>query len=243
MNMNPAKYVLPLFVGCFLLLLSTGALLAQPCYGGSCYGGSAIPSNELGVRVGSLTDASTVGGAYSGNAATHIGFLNGIHYKRYQSRGAFRLQVGYTRYEIDEITDCPNCFRTDGLVQQVMFKAGYEWFTFFGPLEPYAGLDFAVGLGKYEGETFTYGTNPSDFMEYTDQRKKRGFGFAPVIGMRFYLSSYLSLGAETTFEAMLYNRDVNISNLNTDNSSIRAQRNKWEGVYHPVSWISLNVLF
>lgn len=243
MNMNSGKYIIPLMVGCFFLLFSAGSALAQPCYGGSCYGGSAIPSNELGVRIGSLTDASSVGGAYFGDAATHVGVLNGIHYKRYQSRGAFRVQLGYTRYEVDEITDCPNCFRTDGVAQQIMFKAGYEWFTFLGPLEPYAGIDAAIGLGRYEGETFTYGSNPSEFMEYTDQRSRRGFGFAPVVGLRFYLSPYLSLGAETTLEAMMYNRDVTISNLNTENTSIRGQRNSWETTYHPLSWISLNVLF
>ncbi len=243
MNMNSTKFFYAFVLGCVFTLLGSGTLLAQPCYGGSCYGGGSIPSNELGVRLGSLTDASSIGGVYSGDAATQIGFLNGIHYKRYQTRGAVRLQLGYTRYNVDQVTDCPNCFRTDGVVQQVMFKAGYEWFTFFGPIEPFAGLDFAVGLGSYEGETFTYGTNPSEFMEYTDVRTKRGFGFAPVAGFRVYVSPYLSIGVETTLEAMLYNRDVTISNLDTENSTIRAQRNQWEAIYHPINWLSMNVLF
>ena len=241
--MNSTKYLVPILVGCFFLILSTGNALAQPCYGGSCYGGGSIPSNELGVRLGSLTDASTIGGAYVGNAESQIGFLNGIHYKRYQTSGAVRVSLGYSRYEVDEITDCPNCFRTDGVAQQVMMKVGYEWFTFFGPLEPFLGMDFAVGLGKYDVETFTYGSNPSEFMEYSDVRTKRGFGFAPVAGLRCYLSPYLSLGVETTVEAMMYNRDVSISNLSTENSSIRYQRNAWEAIYQPINWVSLNVLF
>lgn len=241
--MKLGKNISSLFLGFVLVICFGGSAWAQPCYGGSCYGGSGIPSNEIGVRLGHLSDGSTIGGVYSSKHETFLGFLNGLHYKRYQSNGAFRTQFGYNQYNIDELSSGPSPFKTEGKVEQIMLKMGYEVFTFIGPFEPFIGLDFAVGLGKYDGKTYTYGINHAEFMEYTDQRTRRGFGFAPVAGLRCYLGPYLSLGAETTFEAMLYNRGTNISDLNLENPSIQSQRNSWEGTYHPVSWLSLNVLF
>ena len=226
-----------------LLLFAGNTLFSQACYGGSCYGGSGAPANELGVRLAGLTNSSLAGGRFVPSQGLHLGMLSGIHYKRYQSVGAVRTQVGYVGYEVDEITDCPDCIRTDGKVSQWNFKVGYEVFTFFGPLEPYAGLDAVLSLGKYEGETFTYATNPQEFREYTEVRNKRGFGVAPVAGLRCYLGPFISLGAETTFEAMLYNRQTIVSDLNTERSTINQQRNFYETTFHPVSWLSLNVLF
>jgi|GEM_PF-2171707 len=241
--MKSGKNFRALLLGLVGVVCFAGSALAQPCYGGSCYGGSGIPSNEIGIRLGHLSDASSLGGLYSAKHESFLGFLNGIHYKRYQANGAFRAQFGYTQYNIDELSTGPNPFRTEGKVEQIMLKAGYEFFTFLGPFEPFIGLDFAVGMGSYEGRTYTYGLNHSQFMEYTDQRTRRGFGFAPVAGLRCYLGPYISIGAETTFEAMLYNRYNNISDLNLEEPSIRSQRNAWETTYHPVSWLSLNVLF
>ena len=215
----------------------------QACYGGSCYGGSGAPSNELGVRIGGLTNSSTDGGFYSAEHAQHLGFFGGAHYKRYQRVGAIRTAIGITHYDIEKNLDCPDCIRTDGEVNQVKVRLGYEWFTFFGPVEPYAGIDAVAAFGKYEGETFTYGETGSDFWQYTEVRNKRGFGFAPVVGFRFYLGSYASIGAETTFEAMMYNRKTLVSDLNVERTTINMQRNYWETTFHPVSWLSLNVLF
>lgn len=216
---------------------------AQACYGGSCYGGSGAPSNELGVRLGGLTNSSTDGGYYSADNAMHLGFFGGAHYKRYQRVGALRTAVGYTHYDIEELENCPDCIRTDGEVNQVKFRLGYEWFTFFGPFEPYAGIDAVVAFGKYEGETYVYGDTDVPFWQYTEIRNKRGFGVAPVVGMRFYLGSYASIGAETTFEAMFYNRKTLVSDLNVERSTINMQRNYYETTFHPLSWLSLNVLF
>ena len=226
-----------------LLAFTSSTLLAQACYGGSCYGGSGAPANELGVRLIGLNNQSLAGGRFVPDQSLSLGFLNGIHYKRYQSVGAVRTQVGFNRYSVDEIEGCPDCIRTDGEVSQWKFKVGYEFFTFFGPLEPYAGFDAVLALGKYEGETFTYGSNQQDFWEYTEVRNKRGFGFAPVLGVRCYVGSFVSLGAETTFEALLYNRQTIVSNLNTERTTINQQRNFYETTFHPVSWMSLNVLF
>lgn len=232
------------------LVLAFAALLfsyqnssAQACYGGSCYGGSGAPSNELGVRLGGLTNSSTDGGFYSADQLLHVGFFGGVHYKRYQSVGAVRTALGYTHYDVETVDDCPNCIKTEGEVNQVKVRLGYEWFTFFGPFEPYAGVDMVAAFGKYEGETYTYGQTGSDFWSYTEIRNKRGFGFAPVVGLRFYLGSYASLGVETTFETMLYNRKSLVSNLNTERSTINMQRNYYETTFHPLSWVSLNVLF
>ncbi len=226
-----------------LLGLGTQTVFGQACYGGSCYGGSGAPANELGIRLAGLTNSSMAGGRFTPNKGLHLGFLSGIHYKRYQTVGAVRAQVGYAGYDVDETTDCPDCIRTDGRVDQWNFKLGYEFFTFFGPLEPYAGFDAVLSLGKYEGETFTYGSNQQDFREYTEVRNKRGFGFAPVVGLRCYIGPFISIGAESTFEAMLYNRQTLISDFNTERPTINQQNNYYETTLHPVSWLSLNVLF
>lgn len=229
--------------GIGLFLISSTTLIGQACYGGSCYGGSGSPINELGVRLTSLIDASTAGGYVSPNNALELGIMDGLHYKRYQQYGALRTSIGLTRYEIESNDNCPDCLITDGNVQQVKAKIGYEWFTFFGPIEPYAGFDAVVAFGKYEGETFGRGTGAMADVDYTEIRRKRGFGLAPVVGLRVYVASFVSIGAETTFEAMMYNRETLISNFTSEGTPINRQHNYYETTFHPVSWLSLNILF
>ena len=109
--------------------------------------------------------------------------------------------------------------------------------------EPYAGLDALVALGKYEGGTWSHGSNPDPFTESTEIHHKSGLGIAPVVGFRFYLGGFVSIGAETTFEAALYTYKTAVSELSPDPSILNSQQRYGEALFHPVSWLSVNVLF
>ena len=178
----------------FALLLGFSASTAQA----QCYGASQSV-NELGIRLGSLTNAASEGGIYIGDKAAHLGALNGLHYKRYGTYGAFRTSLGLTRYDYEARRGCPDCLRVDGKVSGVKFRIGYEWFAMLGPIEPVVGLDLVAAYGKYKGETYSIGG--TDYRETTDVRDRRGFGFGPVAGLRVWLGYAISISAETSFGA------------------------------------------
>lgn len=215
-------------------------LLTVNVHGQSCYG-SAVASNELGVRLVSLSDASNAGGISVPGEASSVGFLNGIHYKRYGGIGAFRASLGLTRYEHEDRRNCPDCLRTDGRVSQVRLRAGYEAFAILGLVELFAGIDAIAAFGTYEGETFSTGSGP--YYETTDNRDKRGFGLGPVAGLRVFLGQTISLSAETGIEAMMYGRRTTISQISPETMTVSRKSNFYETTFHPINWLSLNVMF
>ena len=218
----------------FVLLFGWNRLSAQ------CGPGNA-PINEIGIRLGSLTNASNFGGKYIAEQTMNLGFLNGLHYKRYGTFGAFRTSLGLTRYEYEDRRGCPNCLRTVGKVSGVTLRAGYEWYAILGPIEPYVGVDAMAVFGKYSGET--YSTNATNYQEFTDNRSRRGMGISPVLGLRFYLSYAISLSAETTLDMMFLGKSTNISQVSPESNTFARTNNYFESVFQPLNWVSLNVMF
>ncbi|MEM7036352.1 MAG: hypothetical protein AAF570_05170 [Bacteroidota bacterium] len=228
-----------LLVVCMIALLGgsfAGTVQAQACYPG----GGAL-NNEIGIRFGSLTNASNAGGINNPDRTASIGFLNGVHYKRYSSFGAFRLSLGFDRFDHEERNGCPECMRTDAKITGVKIRAGYEWFAILGNLEPYVGIDAVAGFEKYDGET--YSLNSPIYRETTDQRNRRGLGLAPVAGLRLWLGGVLSISAETTVEAMFWGRSTTVSQISPETSVISRSSNYFETTFHPVNWLSLNIMF
>lgn len=204
-------------------------------------GAASAPVNEIGIRLGSLTNASNLGGKYIGERTTNFGFLNGIHYKRYGAWGAFRASMGFTKYDYDARRGCPNCLRTVGKVSGVTLRAGYEWFGVLGPLEPYAGVDAMAIFGSYKGNTWS--TNNAVYQEFTDNRTRRGMGISPVVGLRFFLSYAVSLSAEASLDMMFLGRSTTISQLSPEANTLARSNNYFDTVLQPLNWMSLNIMF
>ncbi|MEM0997085.1 MAG: hypothetical protein AAGN35_08400 [Bacteroidota bacterium] len=207
---------------------------------GQCYG-NGIPSNELGIRLGSVTNASGVGGASIAERNAYASALNGIHYKRYGTSGAFRAALSFTRFDYENRANCPDCIRTDAKINGLKFRVGYEWFTFVGPLEPFIGIDAIASYDSYDGETWTVGDRP--YEETLWDRERRGFGVGPVAGLRVYLGYAISISAETSVEAMMYGRTTTISQITPENTTTIASNNYFDTTFQPLNWLSLNVLF
>lgn len=232
--MNNFKSLLAILVMAFAVPFCTNALQAQ------CYGNNS-PVNELGVRLGSLTNAAGVGGGNITEQSAHAGFLNGIHYKRYSPTGAFRASLGLTRFDYENRRNCPNCLRTDAKVTGVTLRAGYEVFAFLGPLEPFVGIDAVFSYGTYQGETYSIGSDA--YQETTWNRERTGVGLGPVAGLRLYLSYSISVSAETSVEAMFYSRKTNIARISPETNSTYRQNNYFDTTFQPLNWLSVNVLF
>lgn len=201
----------------------------------------SMPVNEIGIRLGSVTNASNFGGKSIAEQKNSIGFLNGIHYKRYGTFGAFRTSLGITKYQHEDRRNCPDCLRTVGKVSGITLRAGYEWFAVLGVLEPYFGLDAVAVFGSYNGETWS--TNAVTYQEYTDHRDRRGFGVSPAVGLRAYLSYAISVSAETNLDLLFVGRNTRISYFSPESSVLARSTNYFETVYNPVNWLSLNVMF
>jgi hypothetical protein len=205
-----------------------------------CYGASQSV-NELGIRLGSVTNASSDGGIYIADKTSHLGVLNGIHYKRYGSIGAFRTSLGLTRYDHQDRRGCPDCLRIEGKVSSVKVRVGYEWFAMLGALEPFAGIDVLGSYGTYTGEQFS--TSSVDYRETTDNRIRRGMGFAPVLGLRLWLGYSISVSAETSYEAMFFGHSTRISQISPEATTFTRANNYFQGDWMPLNWLSLNVMF
>lgn len=221
-----------------MLLTITGLSFGQAQ--AQCYGASQSV-NELGIRLGSVTNAASDGGIYIAEKATHLGVLNGIHYKRYGNVGAFRTSLGLTRYDHQDRRGCPDCLRIEGKVSSVKVRVGYEWFAMLGALEPFVGIDVVGSYGTYSGEQFT--TSNVNYRETTDNRTRRGMGFAPVAGLRLWLGYSISVSAETSFEAMFYGHSTRISQISPEATTFTRANNYFQADWMPLNWLSLNVMF
>jgi hypothetical protein len=227
------------FSGSVLLMLamvglSFGQAQAQ------CYGASQSV-NELGIRLASVSNAASEGGIYLPEKTTHLGALNGIHYKRYGNIGAFRASLGLTRYEHEARRGCPECLRIEGKVSGVKVRVGYEWFAMLGALEPFAGIDVVGSYGTYTGEQFT--TNSAVYRETTDNRVRRGMGLAPVAGLRLWLGYSISVSAETSLEGMFFGHTTRISQISPEATTVVRASNYFQADWMPLNWLSLNVMF
>lgn len=204
-------------------------------------GPAGAPVNELGIRLASLTNASNFGGKYVREQSANLGFLSGIHYKRYGAWGAFRTSMGVTRYDYQERRGCPSCQTANGKVSGVTLRAGYEWFAVMGPLEPYVGLDAMAVFGNYTGTT--YGTNGTNDSEFSENRSRRGMGISSVAGLRFFLNYAVSVSAEASLDMLYLERRTIISQISPEPSTVARQGNYFDTVLHPLNWLSLNVMF
>ena len=146
-----------------------------------------------------------------------------------------------TKYETDERRNCPDCLRTIGKVSGFTLRVGYEWFAVMGPLEPFIGIDAVGVFGKYDSETWS--TSTTNYQEYTDNRERRGIGLSPIAGLRVYLSYALSISAETSLDMLFLGRTTRISQLSPEANTIARSNNYFDTVYHPLNWLSLNVMF
>jgi hypothetical protein len=223
----------------FLIAIFPGVFLAVNGYG-QCPTNN-MPVNEIGIRLGSLTNASNDGGIQIKERSTSLGIFNGLHYKRYGMFGAFRTSLGLTQYDHETRRNCPDCLRTDGKVTSLTLRAGYEWFAILGPIEPFVGLDAVFAYGKYKSETWS--SSQSNYREYTDVRERRGFGLGPVAGLRFYLGYAVSISAETSVQSMFFGRSTVLSQISPEPSTTARTTNYFETTFQPLNWLSLNVMF
>ena len=238
-TMNASLYIRK---GLLVLALSWSvvAMLCENQLKAQCYGASQSV-NELGIRIGSLTNASSEGGLYIPEKSAHLGYFNGIHYKRYGAIGAFRTSLGLTRYDHEDRRGCPNCLRVDGKVTNLKFRAGYEFFMMLGPIEPFFAIDLVAAYGTYKGET--YSTGPGTYSESTDVRNRRGMGFGPAAGLRVWLGYSISISAEASLEAMFYGNSTQISQITPEAQTTSYFGNRFVSEFHPLNWVSLNVMF
>ena len=221
-----------------------GMLLLVAAFFGSVQaqcGAPSAPLNELGVRLGSVTNSSNFGGIHAANQTTALSFFNGLSYKRYGTFGAFRTSVAVTRYNYENRRGCPDCLRTNGKVSGVTLRMGYEWYAVLGPFEPYAGLDAVGVFGKYVGDT--YSSSVTNYQEYTDNRDRRGFGLSPVAGLRCFLGYNVSVSAETCFDMLFLGRNTRIARLSPETTTFTHSMNYFETIYQPLNNVSLNVMF
>lgn len=219
----------------FLMLVALSGSLQAQC------GANNMPVNEIGVRLGSVTNTSNFGGIHAADQTMSLGVFNGLHYKRYGTFGAFRTSVSLVKYQYENRQNCPDCIRTQGKVSGATLRMGYEWFAIMGPFEPYAGID-AVGMfGKYSGESWN--NSVTNYQEYTDHRTRRGMGISPVVGLRCYLGYAISVSAETCLDMMFLGRSTTIVRISPESNTYARSNNYFETIYQPLNNLSLNVMF
>lgn len=199
-------------------------------------------ANEIGTHLVSLRPANSITQGLQSTYQPTL--LSGIHFKHYNEVGAFRMSFDYAKRHFAQSAgnDCADCLNIDGDGYGGYFKIGYERFTFVGPMEPYAALDVFISYERAEAKV--NGTGISGvYQDYLDLRNRTGVGLSPAVGLRFFFSYSLSLGAETSLNAGLF------MNKNTKNTSLPApeyfvrEDNGFGWEWHPLSSLSLNVMF
>ncbi|MCB9230713.1 MAG: hypothetical protein H6581_03580 [Bacteroidia bacterium] len=205
--------------------------------------GASYAGNEFGTRLVSFTDASTLGGKTIPAAKTQFGFLNGLHYKRYWSYAAFRVAMSYTNYEQEKTAACVDCnLEESGKVKGGYLRVGYEFIAVMNRIEPYAGFDLVGRIGSYKGvEEGTGSLTETHYL--TDTRSSWGFGPSAFLGVRFFFLPGVSIGAETSLDALYtQTRFTRIQELPTTEVT-RGLDSGFNLYYNPISNLSLNVMF
>lgn len=217
-----------------LMVLPANQVNAQCC-------GANYAANEIGTHLGSLKDASTLGGIEFAGKTTHPSLLRGLHYRRYRDFSAFRLQFDYASYQI-EPDECLDCLQIEGKAQGGELRVGWEWIAIFNRLEPYAGIDMVFTYGTYQGTEI--GTNASGtYVNITDERKKSAMGLSPVVGVRLFPAYAFSISAETSLNAMVYQTSVTRQQIVPDLQNQNFIDSGGQLLFNPVSHLSLNVMF
>lgn len=226
------------------------ALVAVVLWGGTLWGqacgpgGGGVAEHELGIRLFSLSDESMTGAVAVPSASLHSSFLKGIHYKHYDSFGAFRAQLGYARYTHDSRTagDCFDCYDEFGEASGLKIKAGYEIYGFLGPFEPYLALDVLYLRGWYNGRIEGTGMS-GQYIETNREGYRMGVGVSPAAGLRVYIGYALSLSAETNLDIAYITNKITHTQELPDPEVNTTRFTGTEFLYHPIGEFSLNVIF
>lgn len=198
--------------------------------------------HEIGIRLFALTDESMAGGVQVNEASMLSSFLKGIHYKHFDSFGAFRASLSYSQHTVDRPELCQDCLQSFGESTGLKIKAGYEVYGYLGPIEPYIGLDLMYMRGWYDGHV--EGTGLDGEYTYIDLEANRlGFGVSPAVGVRAYISYALSISAETNLDlAYVTNKTISAYSF-PETQTLYDRSTVSELRWHPVGELSLNVIF
>lgn len=233
--MHLKKSILFCLMGLLFSFLAQTELQAQCC-------GAGVANNELGFRLGSYENTGAFGKGIGANK-NEVGFLSGLHFKRYSNFSAFRMSVQYDRYDIEQNSLCEDCGLTaTGKVRGGQLRVGYEWIGVVGALEPYVALDLVGAITKYDGvEERTFGNNSTKEAEITHDRT--AFGLSPVIGVRFFFTYMLSISLESRLDGMLYWNKIKRFQELPEAEFSQERVEGAEIMWHPLGNFSLNVLF
>lgn len=110
----------------------------------------------------------------------NLGFLNGLHYKRYGTFGAFRTSIGLTRYEYEDRRGCPTACVLSAKSQESPFTQATNGTPFSSRLSRTPESTPWLSLGSTAEKLITP-TPPTT--KFTDNRSRRGMGLSPVLGL------------------------------------------------------------
>ena len=223
------------------LLVAALFMLPIYCFAQCC--GATYASNEIGTRLLSLQNASTMGGRDFSKKNVHFGFLNGIHYKRYFNFSAFRTSFDYAYYSIEKDPVCVDCeeMKVEGKVKGGSFKAGWEFIWVLNRFESYVAVDIAGRYGTFDGNEEGPDSN-GVYQRITDHRQKWGLGLVPSIGFRVFPVNILSFSVETSLEGLLGWTTLKRINM-TDAFQETSKIFRPELLFHPIGNFSINVMF
>lgn len=224
----------------FALVITIGFFVNQSM--SQCCGAS-YAGNEFGTRLVSLSDLSNLGGKVIPSAKNEFGFLNGLHYKRYWSFSAFRLSMSYAQYDQEKTQACVDCgISESGKVTGGYLRVGYEFIAVMNRVEPYAGFDLVGRIGSYHGVEEGSGA-PGETHYLEDDRNAWGFGPSAFMGVRFFFLPGVSLGLETSIDALYTQaRITRVQELPTT-SVTRSLDSGFDLYFNPINNVSLNVMF
>lgn len=216
-----------------LLFISVYAHAQCPPQGGG--------QNEIGVRLLGVTNGSNIAGRYDASHSLNLGYLNGIHYKRYADIAAFRAAVYVDHIDYEPET-MPGTTYTDAKATTFHIKAGGEVFSIMGMVEPYAALDVHVSRGIYNANVLQGDANGVS-LNYRDERGRTGYGLSPAAGLRIFAGYGISFSAETSLDCMAFNTRMQKFASAPEDSEPATRTSSFRMMWNPVSWLSMNVLF
>lgn len=187
----------------------------------------------IGVRGYSLLQMPKI---FDQNTQQYINsYLNGGMIKFNDNQISYRLSGSFINQSLAFNDDCTNCTLAHGKVTDYAFKLGFEKSFTYSTVQPYFAVDMGYRYNQFEGSMNAINIQKSVVGVNQIQATKNGFTFAPVIGIKFNPSDFVTIYAEGTLEFFYsYERRQSVAQ---DASAVRSFNRTYQVEYllNPVS--------
>ncbi len=214
-------------------------MITLPSYAQETIEDNFATKYELSIVIDDIFDQDLTYGSSGSNyySATYNTTKVGLGYKYHFANSAFRSKISFGSRDVvtDQINDR---YKTEDSFSTLRAFIGYELHKNTTKSQFFYGLDVFVNYSDFHSKSTDY----EDFPNTSDEDKFNtiGIGVSPLIGVKYFFNSMVSVSTEVKFSIESYKKKI-VDGYNRDWLGEKIEESGLFVNFGPVGQLSINI--